>query len=76
VHGYLNGVAIRPVGFAAGTLEMIGIMVSLFVLIALFSSLVITLRWPAARIVVRVAGSWIAAIGLLLLGWTLRQGPI
>lgn len=76
VHGYLNGIAIRSVGIGAGTLELIGIMVSLFVLIALFSSLVITLRWPAARIVVRVAGSWIAAFGLLLLGWAFRRGPI
>jgi hypothetical protein len=30
------------------------------------------LRARAARIVVRVAGSWVAATGLLMLGWTLR----
>lgn len=27
---------------------------------------------PAARIAARVAGSWVAAIGLLLLGWAFR----
>jgi hypothetical protein len=31
-----------------------------------------TLRFPGARIAVRVGGSWITAIGLLQLGWTLR----
>lgn len=29
-------------------------------------------RFPAARIAVRVAGSWIAAIGLLQLGWAIK----
>jgi hypothetical protein len=29
------------------------------------------LKAPGARIAVRVAGSWIAAVGLLYLGWTL-----
>jgi len=29
-------------------------------------------RYPGARIAVRVAGSWIAAIGLLQLGWAIK----
>jgi len=29
-------------------------------------------RW--ARVTVQVAGSWIAAIGLLMLGWAVRRG--
>jgi len=33
---------------------------------------VVWLRPPWTRIAVRVVGSWIAAIGLLLLGWGLR----
>jgi hypothetical protein len=41
------------------------------VILALVSAAVVALRRPWARIAVRVAGSWIAAIGLLLLGWTL-----
>ena len=36
------------------------------------AALVVSLKAPAARIAVRVAGSWIAAIGLLLLGWAFR----
>jgi hypothetical protein len=32
------------------------------------------LRPPWARIAVRVAGSWIVATGLLLLGWAARRG--
>jgi hypothetical protein len=70
VRGWLNGA-----GIAAGGREsrgLIGITVAIFVLAALVSASVVPLRRPWARIVVRVAGSWIAAIGLLLLGWTLR----
>jgi len=32
----------------------------------------VSLRSGWQRIVIRVAGSWVAAIGLLLLGWSLR----
>jgi hypothetical protein len=31
-------------------------------------------EWLWGRIVVRVAGSWIAATGLLMLGWAVRGG--
>ena len=47
-------------------------MATLFVLVALAAGLVVALRTPWTRIAVRVAGSWIAAIGLLLLGWSFR----
>jgi hydrogenase/urease accessory protein HupE len=72
IHGYADGSAIKDAGVASGTLELIGLMVALFVLVALMSALVITLRWDWTRIVVRVAGSWIAAMGLLLLGWAIH----
>jgi len=39
---------------------------------ALAAAAVVAIRAPWGRIAVRVAGSWIAAIGLLLLGWSLR----
>jgi hydrogenase/urease accessory protein HupE len=71
-HGYADGSAIKDAGAASGTLELIGLMVALFVLMALVSAMVITLRWDWTRIVVRVAGSWIAAMGLLLLGWAIH----
>jgi len=74
IHGYLNGGALSAAGPAAGTLELLGILAVIFVLVALVASFVIWLRWDWTRIAVRVAGSWIAAIGLLLLGWGLRGG--
>ena len=40
--------------------------------VALAAALVVALRAPWGRIAVRVAGSWIVAIGLLLLGWSFR----
>ena len=70
VHGWLNGAAIALAGREATGL--FGIAGAVFLLVALVSALVVSLRRPGARIAVRVAGSWIAAIGLLLLGWTLR----
>lgn len=69
VHGFLNGAALRE---GAGTLGLIGIMTMLFVLVTLASALIVSLRKPWTRIAVRVAGSWIAAIGLLMFGWAMR----
>jgi hypothetical protein len=43
-----------------------------FVIAALVAGQVATLKKAWARIVVRVAGSWIGAIGLLMLGWAVR----
>lgn len=72
VHGWLNGAAIALAGREATGLA--GIAGAVFLIVALLSALVVWLRQPWTRIAVRVAGSWIAAIGLLLLGWTLRRG--
>ncbi len=49
-----------------------GVAVALFVVVSLLAGQVTTVRAAWARIVVRVAGSWIAATGLLMLGWSLR----
>ena len=70
LHGFLNGSAMAQAG--GGFLALFGISVSVFALIALISALVVSLRKQWARIAVRVAGSWITAIGLLMLGWTYR----
>ncbi len=69
VHGFLNGGMLQE---GPGTLGLIGIMVVLFVLVTLASALVVSLKKHWERIAVRVAGSWIASSGLLLLGWSLR----
>jgi urease accessory protein len=51
-------------------LGMAGIVSAMFVTVALLAGQVVALRAPWAHLVVRVAGSWIGAIGLLMLGWT------
>ncbi len=70
LHGYLNGAAMSQARL--GLLGLVGIVAMLFVVMALAAALVVTIRASWARIAVRVAGSWIVAIGLLLLGWSLR----
>jgi hydrogenase/urease accessory protein HupE len=69
LHGWLNGTSIAAAG-REGT-GLAGIVASVFVVVALFSAPALRLGAPWARVAVRVAGSWIAAIGLLLLGWAL-----
>ena len=69
-HGFLNGEAMATPG--PGGLGLLGIIAALFVLIALASALVVSLRAPWARVAVRVAGSWIVAMGLFMLGWALH----
>jgi urease accessory protein len=60
----------------SGTLELVGMISALFVVVALVAALVVSLTRPWTRIAVRVAGSWIAATGLLLLGWSLHRAPL
>jgi hydrogenase/urease accessory protein HupE len=72
VHGFLNGAALARPG--PGALGLGGVAAGVFVLVALAASFVVPLREAWARIIIRVAGSWTAAIGLLLVGWSLRPG--
>lgn len=69
VHGFLNGTALRD---GPGTLGLLGILTMLFVLVTLVSACVVSLKRPWARVAVRVAGSWVTAIGLLTFGWAMR----
>ncbi len=52
----------------------LGTALTVFVLTTVLAGTVVTIRGHVLRIVVRVAGSWIAATGLLMLGWSLRRG--
>jgi hydrogenase/urease accessory protein HupE len=70
VHGGLNGAAMAQDGLGVGGL--LGIATAVFVVVTLSSAFVTSLRAPWTRIAVRVAGSWIVAIGLLMIGWALR----
>jgi hydrogenase/urease accessory protein HupE len=71
-HGFFNGVGMHEAGTGTGVLQLIGVAVTLFVLVALASALAVTAKPMWARIVVRVAGSWIGASGLLWTGWVLH----
>ncbi|UCD34128.1 MAG: HupE/UreJ family protein [Nitrospiraceae bacterium] len=70
LHGFVNGSTMA----AAGTnrLGMLGAALAVFIVITLITALVVSLRAQWSRIVVRVAGSWIAAVGLLMLGWLVK----
>ena len=70
VNGYFNGSAMA--GAKLGLTGLAGIVSALFVAVALAAALAVAQRAPWARIALRVAGSWVAAAGLLLLGWSLR----
>jgi hydrogenase/urease accessory protein HupE len=70
MHGWLNGAGIAVAGREANGL--FGIAGTIFVVVALAAALVVSLHRPWTRIAVRVAGSWLAAVGLLMLGWGLR----
>ncbi len=69
-HGYLNGIGMGQ--FDTAAVALLGLVFAVFVLIALAAAFVVRLRAHWARIAVRVAGSWIAASGLLMLGWAVR----
>lgn len=69
-HGYLNGSGLGVSVSAVVTL--IGLIATIFVLVALAAAFALRLQRPWMRIAVRVIGSWIAASGVLLLGWSLR----
>ena len=70
--GYINGISIRPTG--SGYLDLVGAIAAIFVAVAIVAAFVIRLRRPWTRVAVRVVGSWIAATGLLLLGWSVHSG--
>jgi hydrogenase/urease accessory protein HupE len=69
-HGYLSGSSMEQARL--GALGLAGVVASLFVLVALGVARVVAIRATWGRVAVRVAGSWIAAVGLLSFGWALR----
>ncbi|WP_170937091.1 MULTISPECIES: HupE/UreJ family protein [Rhodomicrobium] len=70
-HGYVNGTAMaattNPVLFAPGVV-MAGY---LMILLTAAAGAFVTRRWSAARIALRALGSWIFAIGVMMLGTAL-----
>ncbi len=72
LHGQMNGAEMQGAGI--GLVGLLGTVGTLFVLVSLVTGLVVSLERPWTRIAVRVAGSWIVAVGLLYLGWTFGGG--
>jgi urease accessory protein len=70
VHGFADGSACPDEG--RSLLMLVGISGAAFVIFAFVAALLLPLRSALARIAMRVSASWIAASGLLLLGWALR----
>jgi len=70
-HGFVDGATAAPAG--SGALALVGSTAALCFLTAVLAAEVTALPtgWP--RVAVRVAGSWIAAAGLLMLGWLARS---
>lgn len=71
-HGYLNGSGMGQ--SLSVVVILVGLICGVFVLIGLIAAFVVRLHASWARIAVRVGGSWIAASGLLMLGWATRGG--
>jgi len=67
LHGLLNGSTLATMGAGVGSL--FGIVLAALLLVLLASAAVVPLQAFWARVTVRVAGSWVVAVGLLMLGW-------
>jgi hydrogenase/urease accessory protein HupE len=73
-NGAWNGMELAR-SHSATFVTALGTASGVFMVVALLSALSSSVRVPWARIALRVAGSWIAASGLFMLGWSLRPGP-
>jgi urease accessory protein len=71
LHGSLNGSEL-PKTNASAQISAAGVAAALFVVVSLLAGQAASVRVPWTRVAVRVAGSWIVAIGLLMLGWAMR----
>lgn len=70
LHGLANGATMAPQG--ASMLAIAGALAAVACLSTIVAAEVTTLRAGWTRIAVRVGGSWIAASGVLMLGWLAR----
>jgi urease accessory protein len=68
--GYSDGSTLPREGGSVSVL--LGIVATVFTVFALITALVLPQRSRLARHAMRVTGSWIAAGGLLLFGWSRR----
>ena len=71
LHGLLSGATLATLD--AGVPSLLGIVLAALLLVLLASAALVPLKAFWTRIAIRVAGSWVVAVGLLMLGW-LAQG--
>jgi len=71
LHGILNASEL-PKTSLSSLISAAGVAVALFGAVSLLAGQAASMRVRWARVAVRVAGSWIMAIGLLMLGWAMR----
>lgn len=70
LQGWMSGSALASL--ESGSTSFLGVIATVFLLVLMMTALVASLQAFWARVVVRVAGSWIVAICLLMLGWSFR----
>jgi hydrogenase/urease accessory protein HupE len=70
MHGLDNGGAFTDTDSAS--VAVAGIAATVLVLTLLIGALAVSLRAAWTRVALRVGGSWIAAVGMLMLGWLLQ----
>jgi hydrogenase/urease accessory protein HupE len=68
LHGYVNGATLQ----SSTTLTLAGAVTAAFCLFAILAAQLTTVQAAWSRIALRAAGSWVAAAGLLMLGWLAR----
>jgi hydrogenase/urease accessory protein HupE len=71
LHGLLNGSEL-PKTLSSSQISTAGVGTALFITVSLLAGQAASVQLPWAHVAIRVAGSWIVAIGLLMLGWALR----
>lgn len=71
LHGLFNGAALAAAG--AGVTSLLGTAATVLLLALIISATVVPLQSFAARLAVRVAGSWVVALGILMLGWLVQK---
>ena len=70
VHGLENGSAFAAAG--SDGVVVAGTVATVLTLTLLIAALAVSLRSAWTRMALRVGGSWIAAVGMLMLGWLLQ----
>jgi hydrogenase/urease accessory protein HupE len=71
LHGVGNGGELAAT--AGGLLAIVGIACSVAAIVSLVAGQVAVLHAQWARLAARISGSWIAAIGMLMFGWSMKS---